>query len=304
MKKNKFIKHIKETSLKDYRSVGGKGGTLGEMMQAGFCVPPGFIITTEALKFFLIKNNIYKKIKDLFQNHNLKQSEIKRDLIILQNLIESSPLPSEVTNEIFNILKETDLKKVAVRSSATTEDSPNFSWAGVFDSFLNVSEKDIITFIKKCWSSLVNYRSVFYYKTINNKTTLPLLAVIIQETIKINITGVVFTVHPVFYNENIMIIEYFSKNLSTIQNQFTPATYIIKKDCLKVEEISRLQDKKISKRQIIQLVKTCQDIEKYFQTPCDIEWVYSGGQFYILQSRPITTIPQNKHSLFSRFARK
>jgi len=207
------------------------------------------------------------------------------------------------------------MKLVAVRSSATAEDSSTASWAGELDTYLNTTEKNLIGRVKDCWSSLFTARAIFYRFEKGLRNSKVSVAVVIQEMVQSEISGIAFTVHPVTKNKNQMIIEAgFGLGEAIVSGQITPDSYVIDKRDFSILDINiaeqqkmlvrktgagnvwknvhcqKTECQKLSGQQIIQLAKICSGIEKHYGKPEDIEWAFAGGKFFITQSRPITTL--------------
>ncbi len=205
-------------------------------------------------------------------------------------------------------------KEFAIRSSATSEDSIGASFAGQYDTFLNIQRKDVLKYVKKCQKSL-NTKRAQEYRKIKNITKAK-MAVVVQEMIQSEVAGISFTVHPVTKDKNQMIIEAcWGLGEAIVSGLITPDSYVInigdwsiidvsinvqKKMLIRdekngankwVDVISQKQDKQIlANKKIIELAKICKKIENHYQMPQDIEWALEKNKFYITQSRPITTL--------------
>ncbi len=252
----KYTFDLKEITKKDTAIAGGKGASLGEMINAGISVPPGFVILAGAFDRFY-----------------------------------GSVFPENLAKEILAEFKKLKTKYVAVRSSATAEDSSNAAWAGQLESYLNTTEKNLIKSVEKCWASLYSPRVISYrtQKGLNKKKIS--VAVVIQKMIQSEISGVCFTAHPVTKDKNQMVIEAgYGLGEAIVGGKITPDTYVLDKKTIGVGHLSIEGKQKLSDKQIIKLAELCQKIEKLFKYPQDIEWAFAKGKIYILQSRPITTI--------------
>ncbi len=273
-----YIKQLNQIKKEDIVLVGGKGLALGEMLKAGFPVPDGFVITTNAYKEF----------------H-------KQELPLL--FIEE-------INKAFESLKS---DRVAVRSSAIAEDSLTASWAGQLDSYLNVTKEHLVENIKKCWNSIYSTRAKSYVEQQEISKDKQLVAVVVQKMINSEAAGVIFTQNPVTNNANEIVIEScYGLGELLVQGSVTPDNFIVSKDSLTIrdylphdqkqmlthkegkQKYSDIPDKQrkqpsISKEQVKSLVEFSKEIENYFGMPQDIEWEIENEKIYILQSRPITT---------------
>ena len=185
--------------------------------------------------------------------------------------------------EITAEFKKLKTKYVAVRSSATAEDSLSASWAGQLESYLNVTEKNLLESIEKCRASINSPRAVSYraQKKLNKKKIS--VAVVVQKMIKSKKAGIAFSVHPVTQDRNQLIIEAaHGLGEAVVGGKITPKTYIINKKNIDIGYRYPIS--------IIKVAKLCLKIEKLFKYPQDIEWAFAKGKIYILQSRPITTL--------------
>jgi len=311
----KFIKDFKEIDKKDIQIAGGKGANLGELIKIGIPVPDGFIILAGAFEGFLEENDINVEIKKSWNRINIKDIEsVEENSEILRDLISKAKMPKKIEEEILKEFGKLRIKYVAVRSSATAEDSKIDSWAGELETYLNTTKENLIENIKKCWSSLYTPRAIFYRFQRKLNHTPVSVAVVVQKMVQSDVSGVCFTVHPVTKDKNQMVIEaVWGLGEILVSGQITPDTYVIEKDTLNIlDKNINLQEKmivrskvgnklvsvpqakqskqKLSKEQIRKLSRICLKIENHYQYPQDIEWALENRKFYILQTRPITSL--------------
>ena len=301
---------------KDVKIAGGKGASLGEMASVKIPVPNGFVVLAQAADQFSKNSGFDKPIVDLLKKVNLKSvNSVNQTSKKIRTLISKAEFPKETEKSILDEFAKLKTKYVAVRSSATAEDSNKASWAGELETYLYVDKKNLIKTVKKCWSSLYTPRAIFYRfeKKLDKKNIA--VAVVIQQMVDSEIAGVAFTVHPVTKDKNQMVIEAgWGLGEAIVGGQVTPDTYVIDKqddylvDINVSEQTKKLirakesglkevtvkksdqSKQKLSGQQIIALAKICRQIEKHYQLPQDIEWAYAKNKFYITQSRPITTL--------------
>ncbi len=311
----KFIKDFKEINKSDILIAGGKGANLGELMKIGIPVPSGFVILAEAFERFLEETDINVEIRARWDRINIEDIEsVEESSEIVRALILKAKMPKDIEREILDAFKKLKAKYVAVRSSATAEDSKIDSWAGELETYLNTTKENLIENIKKCWASLYAPRAIFYrFKRHLNKKPVS-VAVVVQKMIQSEISGVCFTVHPVTKDKNQMVIEAaWGLGEILVSGQITPDTYVIKKDTLNIlDKNINLQEKmivrskegnktvaipkikrekqKLSENQIQELAKLCIKIESHYKDPQDVEWALEKNKFYIVQSRPITAL--------------
>jgi len=244
-----YTKTFKEITKKDVGIAGGKGASLGEMTQAKCPVPPGFIILVEAFDKFLEKTDLVAEIASQVKAMNFEDiNSIDKASNVIRDLINDTSVPKELTDIFIEEFKNLNTKYVAVRSSATAEDSSIASWAGELETYLNTSSTNLIDNIKNCWSSLFTPRALFYafekkvitiggQKKIRANTCKKLahcypvgVAVVVQKMIQSEISGIAFTAHPVTQDLNQMVIETgWGLGEAIVGGKITPDTYIIDK---------------------------------------------------------------------------
>ena len=328
-----YTKTFKQISKNDVSIAGGKGASLGEMTKAKIPVPPGIVVLVDAFDKFLEETDLVVEIASQIKQINYKDiNSVDRASNVIRDLMSDTEVSEELQDIFLKEFKKLNTKYVAIRSSATAEDSSIASWAGELETYLNTSQTNLVDNIKKCWSSLFTPRALFYafekgvitqtgQKKIRAKTCKKLfecysvaVAVVVQKMIQSEISGIVFTVHPVTQDRNQMVVEAgYGLGEAIVGGKITPDTYIIsKKDWViidaniseqemmiirqgngikeaKVPE-SKQSRQKLSNEKIIELAKLCQKIEEHYKCPQDIEFAIEKGKLYITQSRPITTL--------------
>lgn len=274
-----YIKTFEQISKTDVLVAGGKGASLGEMINAGFPIPVGFVISTRAFEEFSEKtfSESFKK-------------------------------------EVLDAFDKLSSNKVAVRSSAVAEDSSSASWAGQLESYLNVNKENLLESVKKCWDSIKSKRAESYASDKNLVKSQLTVAVVVQKMIASEVSGVMFTANPVTRNKNEIMIEAgYGLGEYIVQGIITPDNYVVDKKKLEIKnrelgskermyiykngknqdmpvEEQQRQKFALDDNQIKELVELGIKIEKHYGFPCDIEWAFEKGKFYITQSRPITTL--------------
>ncbi len=294
-----YIRPLDAIPAKDIGLIGGKAGGLNKLITGRFNVPKGFVILSTAFEYFLIETKIKNKLETTAKdfNNSIKNAEVVSNKI--KNLIENREIPDTLAKEILNNFRSLETDLVAVRSSASLEDSKDFAWAGQFDTFLNTSETELLTKIKKCWSSLYTVRSLVYRQKNSIQEKDITMSIVIQEMIQSESAGVAFSVHPVSQDRNKIIIEAgVGLGEKVVSGEITPDSYVINKNNLEIID-KKIQASKqvLNDWEIIELSKNITEIEKYFNFPCDIEWAKEKDEFYILQTRHITSLPDLKLSL-------
>lgn len=314
---SKFILPFAKINKKSINEAGGKGASLGEMQGAKFPIPYGFVILAVAFSKYLEETDLNVEIKTALESVNAKDAEsVEEASEIIRHLIKRTAINSDLEREILTEFKKLKSKFVAVRSSATAEDSKIDSWAGELESYLNTTEKTLIENVKKCWMSLFTPRAIFYRFARKLEKKPINVAVVVQEMVEAEVSGVAFSVHPITKDHNQMIIEAgWGLGEAIVLGKITPDSYIIDKKKEEIIDIniseqekmitrksisgnikemkvpkSKKSQQKLSNKKIVQLAKIVKRIEQHYCSPQDVEWAYRGGRFYIVQSRPITTL--------------
>jgi len=320
-----FVVNLEEKHAIELEIVGGKGANLALLYQREFCVPDAFIITTHAYQYVL-NNEQTKSVLltiDKFDIDNIKELENISNHI--KTTICNITLPNDMIDLIMKYYDKLCEKNnnmnihVAVRSSATAEDLPDNSFAGQQDTYLHVTRKNLIEKIKECWASLFTARAISYRKKSNIDYKFVKLAVIVQEMILSEVSGVAFTANPITGLRNEVIIDStYGLGEALVSGLVTPDHYEIlmnknQNPQIRIKNIgeksihiigkidggtetliTKDNDKKLealSDEYIIQLAKLAKKIEQsYNYQPQDLEWSFTKGKFYILQTRPITTL--------------
>lgn len=317
MPKQTFILPFSKLTKKSVREAGGKGASLGEMTHTKLPVPPGFVVSAVAFDKYLEEMDINVEIDAALDKVNPKDTEsVEEASEVIRSLVKKTPMDKDLQKEILSAHKLLKAKFVAVRSSATAEDSKVDSWAGELESYLNVTSQNLIRAVQDCWASLFTPRAIFYRLERGLGGKKVLVAVVVQKMVESEVAGVAFSVHPVTRDKNQMVIEAgFGLGESIVAGKITPDTYVIDKRDFSLLDInvskqekmivkkksgkgnveavvpeSKQSTQKLSGQKILELAKMVKNIEKHYGSPQDVEWAYERGKFYIVQSRPITTL--------------
>ena len=314
---NPYVLSFREIDKHKLMVVGGKGANLGELSRIeGTRVPEGFCITTEAYKKII---NEAPELGSLLEQLSLLKAEDRKKISeisgMIRRVIEGIIIPKDIEEEILHYLaKYGGNHAYAVRSSATAEDLPTASFAGQQDTYLNIKGKDsIFKHISMCWASLFTDRAVTYRIRNNFGHRKVYLSVIVQRMVFPQASGIMFTSDPVTSNRKVSSID------ASLGLGEALVSGLVNADIYKVRE-GRIVDKKVSTKklaiyaieeggteereietehqnmqtltdeQILQLEHMGRTIESYFGRPQDIEWCLYKNMFYIVQSRPITTL--------------
>jgi phosphohistidine swiveling domain-containing protein len=287
---SKYIKSFSENCK--FQDCGSKASHLSLLHKHGYKIPSGFCLTTDAFKLMFRENRLHDlldKVKKLVmssENNSFYFQEI-------QTTILNSKLPQRLTLELEKILKSIEVKKVAIRSSAICEDLKDFSYAGMFETVLDVQAdiSHVAMGIKKVWSSLFASKVLQYSSEIKNLNFEFSMGVIVQEMILPQKSGVAFSMHPVMNDRTVIYIEETSSRCEKIvAGEVLPETYVISK-----KDLSQEWENKWVKKLSEQLL----EIEDVFGMPVDVEWALHNDDIYFLQVRSITTFKRNKVNIWT-----
>ena len=269
------------------KKCGAKSFNLALLLNWGFKVPIGYYLIADAFELFLKFNRLQNNILEI--KKKVSNNEIPSLLLSdMQQKILTAKIPKSILTEIDNVMHHFAGRKLAIRSSAILEDSPQKSYAGLFDSFLDVQTNlpEIINALKKVWSSLFNERVFKYHPEIYKEPVNSLMGVLIQEMICPQKTGIAFSVHPVSNDPDMIYIEEVSGLSDQLASgETSPKIHTFFKHDL---------DFDASSNWIQNLSHELIRLEKYVKVPIDVEWALLENDIYFLQFRPITTFLDKK----------
>lgn len=297
----KYTYFFNEIGSSFLNSVGGKGLRLAQLYNQGFAVPSGFCISTRSYEKYIKANRI-----DLFINSQLsflkagKLSKSKVSKNIKEKML-TARMPNELMCSIltaYSQLQKTEGNQVAVRSSAIAEDTDEASFAGQHDTFLCIEgEFALLSSIKKCWASLWSQRVIDYRVKNNFNHHEAAIAVVIQQMVPAEISGVLFTANPVSGNtEEIIINAARGLGEALVSGKANADNVTVNKNSLKIKQYLNGNGSVecLNKKNIISLTKTAKKIEEQVGKPQDIEWAISKDKIYLLQARPVTTLEEGE----------
>ncbi len=254
-KSKAIILWFEQLRKEDVPIVGGKNANLGEMLSAGIPVPPGFAVTAYAYKKFLEETGLSEKITQTLKETIVKgePQEYEEASKKIQKLIIESPMPKYIEEKIREAYRELNRRlglenvRVAVRSSATAEDLPDASFAGQQETYLNViGEDEVVKKVKECWASLWTARAIYYRESKGFDHSKVLISVAVQKMVNSRSAGVMFTLHPVTGDENVIVIEgSWGLGETVVQGRVTPDEIVVDKKTLKITE-KRVNEKAIA----------------------------------------------------------
>ena len=313
-----FIQQLDQISAGDRPLVGGKAVGLGRMTSAGVPVPPGFTVTTRAYLEFISSNGLDPVIDELLEglDYTLPDSVEQVSSRIHKQIIDSR-MPDSVRSEIEQAYQGMGTSThVAVRSSGIAEDMGDASFAGLYDSFLDIrGTEDVILAIQKCWASLWTARCLSYRNRLSIEHRQSLVAVVVQEMVAAEVAGVLFTANPLNErSEEVVINATWGLGESIASGIVTPdelildqKTFAVKRIVIGSKELKIFRNpdgpgtKKTETSQSERASRAMTDgqaarLAAYGQRaldiaggiPQDIEWAFRDDKFFILQSRDVT----------------
>ncbi|GLI47718.1 phosphoenolpyruvate synthase [Methanoculleus bourgensis] len=309
---------LEEIKKEDIISVGGKGASLGEMTSLGLPVPKAFVVTAQAFRRFLVETGIedtlFRKLERLDVDDNGALESVSREV---QDIVLSVGIPDQIREAIVDAYARMgeNGEVVAVRSSATAEDLPEASFAGQQETFLNVlGDDDLLDAVQRCWASLYGARAIYYRAKQGFDDRGVNIAVVVQELIRSEKSGVMFTSHPVT-GEPLTIVEgSWGLGEAVVSGSVSPDNYVFdlrservvdrliaEKEIMIVPEgengtkVVKLTPEQrtapvLSDEEVARLATLGKIAEEHYGVPQDVEWAIVGDEIFILQSRPITTI--------------
>ncbi len=313
---------LEEIRKEDIISVGGKGASLGEMASIGLPVPKAFVVTAQAFRKFLVETGLEPKIYKTLERLNVEDNEaLEKAADTAKGLVLKAKIPTAIRDDIKKSYRKisTDDLIVAVRSSATAEDLPDASFAGQQETYLNIKgETALLTSVQKCWASLYGARAIYYRAKQGFDDRTVNIAVVVQQLVNSEKSGVMFTSHPISGEPQTIIEGSWGLGEAIVSGSVSPDKYVFD------QRTERIVDRLISTKKIeiipdggngTKLVEVGSDrqdaqvladaevaklgmygkiAEGHYGVPQDIEWGIVGDTIYILQSRPITTIGHKK----------
>lgn len=316
-----------DIGLADRPTVGGKGGSLGELTRAGIAVPPGFVVRTEAFEAFIRALDTEKPLRALIEALDPGDlSAVAECTKAVRARVEESPLPAEVREAILSAHErlcegQPDLP-VAVRSSATTEDAEDASFAGLQDTYLWViADDEVLRTVRSCWASLYSVESVCYRRKHGIPEAGVAMGVVVQRMVDARAAGVMFTRSPTTGDRSVVTIEgAWGLGSAVVSGEVTPDRWVVAKI---TGEISArdVSDKHVqhlprsgggvedvpvadalrnapclSDVELLTLKDIAIRAERHYRRPQDIEWAIDRqtGDVLLLQSRPETVWSANE----------
>ncbi len=320
------VRQFADLRREDVEYAGGKGANLGELTSAGLPVPDGFVVGAPAYAAFLVQTGLRERLAQLLDAVDVEDTAaLQAASATAQEMVYETPLPEALVHEITaayeQLADEDHQTAVAVRSSATAEDTAGTSFAGMNETFLNIRGADaVIDAVRRCWRSLFGARTI-YYRAVNGFAQADMdIAVVVQRQIDSTRAGVMFTVNPATGDRDELVIEAsFGLGEAVVSGSVSPDRYLVGKDPLRLRrrdvhpkeltiEYARrggTRERTLSReeglrptlddREVLAVAALGLRIEEHYGTPQDTEWAFDPeGELWMLQSRPITTLHEEQ----------
>ena len=323
LRRDDLLVRLDQVGRADIATVGGKGANLGELTRAGFPVPRGFVVTAAAYLRAMEEGRVREELQRRFTEAARSSQEpaaLAQASSRLRALVGEAGVPAPIRARIIAAYHELGQNvPVAVRSSATAEDTAGTSFAGMHESYANVvGDEELVRRVLSCWTSLYGER-VIAYRASQAMTEEPAIAVVVQELVPAQRAGVLFTADPSTGSQERLIVEAaFGLGEVVVSGQVEPDTYVVSRrgaSDLEVVDVRigrkthRLQpgrdgtvdrvdlgaaegeQRVLDDREIRELAALGVAIESHYGgQPQDLEWAIAGGRPFVVQTRPITTI--------------
>lgn len=312
---------LEEVSDGDLAIAGGKASKLGDLVKVGIPIPPGYVVTTRSYDAFVNGTGIAKKIAaELARIDPADNKSAEEVSARIRALFDKTPLPAFLEHALVQEHRKFsgryDVEYSAVRSSATAEDLDDASFAGLQETYLNVtSPEDVVSSVKRCWGSLFTPRVLVYRQRKGIPHESLKLAVLVQKMVNSDVSGIMFTADPNTGEKRTIVEAGWGLGELIVGGEVTPDHYVIDSATSDVvlKKVSKQEVKLIRKEgggnrkvdvpegekaapkldgaRLLKLVSLGRLIEAHYRRPMDIEWCVESGEIYIVQARPVTTIP-------------
>jgi rifampicin phosphotransferase len=270
----------------DVALAGGKGANLGELVRAGFPVPPGFVVTTAAYRLLLEQSGRGEQLARLLEGAGEEGAAIRA-------LFTGASPPAPLVAAIIAEYRELGKGPVAVRSSATAEDLPGAAFAGQQDTFLDVDgEQAVLGAVARCWASLWTDRAMAYRARNGIDPHEVSIAVVVQRMVPAEAAGVLFTANPVNGTRAQLVVDAAAGlGEAVVSGAVTPDNYVLDPGGALLRFTPGEGGAVLGPEQLAALARLAGRVQELFDRPQDIEWAFADGRLHLLQARPMTALP-------------
>ena len=314
-REERLVTPISAVRRHDLELAGGKGANLGELMQGGFPVPDGFIVSTEAYATVVEEAGLASVIADgLAASDRADGIAASGEGAMIRAAFENVTIPDDLAAAISKAYADLGGGPVAVRSSATAEDLVGAAFAGQQDTYLNVvGDTAVLDAVRRCWGSLWTERALAYRRHQEIESGSLQIAVVVQQMVEAELAGVMFTANPVTGNRDEIVIDASSGlGEAVVAGLVTPDHYVL-------DSQGKVRERTSGRREVIvrstpgggvthstdagsgaaslpdpvltELAVLGRAVAAHFGRPQDIEWAYADGRIWLVQARPMTALP-------------
>jgi len=300
----------------DIGRVGGKAASLGELAGAGLPVPSAFVVTAGTYRSFIEETDIDEALFSAVDVDSDDSVALARAAERARDLILETDVPATVREDVLAAYDDLGDGAVAVRSSATAEDLPDASFAGQQDTYLNVARADLLDRVKECWASLFTQRAIYYRNEQGFAHDAVDIAVVVQEMVDAERSGVLFTSHPSTGAPTAVVEAAWGLGEAVVSGTVSPDNYVVDRESAEIQDVTvaekrvmcvrgedgntversvpdeRRDAQVLSEADLRRLVELGEQVERHYDCPQDVEWAMRDDELYLLQSRPITTIDE------------
>jgi pyruvate,water dikinase len=312
------IRSFADLGREDVAFAGGKGANLGELTRAGFSVPPGFVVGAPAYDVFVTAAGLRERIAARLADVDVDDPDaLRRAADEVRAMVDLEPVPAALVAEICDAYVDLGVDAVAVRSSATAEDTEAASFAGMNETFLNVRGADaVVDAVRHCWASLFGARTIFYRAKRGFGQADMDIAVVVQRQLEVDRAGVMFTIDPSTGADDHLVIEgAFGLGEAVVSGRVSPDRYVVDKATLAVRareihpktstidprdgggtfvrevEPDEALRPTLTDDEARALARLGIAVERHYGAPQDTEWAIDrDGETWMLQSRPVTAV--------------
>ncbi len=310
-----LIYTLTELDSSQVATAGGKGSSLGELTRAGAPVPPGFVVSAQAFTDAIHSGDHTEYLNDVLRRLDAEQLTAEDAAAEIADHLQAVRVPDDVAAAIESGLTVLGASGVSVRSSATCEDSGSSAWAGQLETYLDVPPEHVVGRVRDCWMSMFSPSALAYGAAHGYGAGEFGVAVVVQQMVASDVSGIGFSVHPVTQEPKIMLIEAcLGLGEAIVSGRINPDQYVVERGTDEIlERVVGLQrealfvdseedpavwrelgeqgqQRKIDDKQVIEYANLLTRIHDHYGHPVDTEWAIENGRFQVLQARPITTL--------------
>ena len=311
-----FVLPLEQINNNQADIAGGKGASLGEMLQAGIQVPPGFIVMRSAFDEFMAVADPDGDVGRICQKLARDEIDLTTATSTIREMLAGVVPPQSVADAVLGLFQSLGVERVSVRSSATCEDGADSAWAGQLETYLGVPVGQLVARVHDCWLSIFSESALAYGAAHGYGGGQFAVAVVVQTMIASEVSGIGFSVHPVTQDPDVQLIEAgLGLGEAIVSGQIVPDQYAIETSQARILEQSVAQQtkalylgkdgistqwrelgeqdggqQKLTDDQILEYSSLLDKIQRHYGFPVDTEWAMTNGRFHVLQSRPITTL--------------